>query len=531
MFALVLFFPLCSLAQAFRVIIPTDEPSIVQTTAVNHDLFSFSIEQDRWPDWVGHTARNEFFYNTLDNLKQLAGAPPRIRVGGKSQDVTYFDLSMQGHEVVFENSTPATPYPEALSMKVGPNFYSSARFLPEGTRVVHGLNFASTDDLRGLLHLTGIISAYRSSPIQNAGVKLDAIEIGNEPNLYDTTSRASGYSASHYVKEWQAWAGNVLDVETWYPDFRMQYWAASVSHSAQNSPEWSPGALLEAGLLVSDAGRRVSTVSQHHYSGDSCETSHDDVEAFTSKANIRASLDGLRSDIQASLENEVEYVLGEAGSYTCHGAVGASNTAAAALWALDYALHAATIGVSRIFFHQGIGYRSNFMQPIPLNESTTDGAELPHPHGPYVTPQYYAALVAAEAFGAQGHARILELPVKDKRVAAYAIYKQGIPTRVLFINTQPYYPSATGIFQTRPSIRVSLELEGFPEDASHLIKRLSIPYSDSTSGVTWGGVTYETEDGRPQGEEDIECIDAGEEFDLYATEVVLVMLQEVEDSD
>lgn len=62
----------------------------------------------------------------------------------------------------------------------------------------------------------------------------------------------------------------------------------------------------------------LRSVSQHHYSGDSCETSHDDVEAFTSKANIRASLDGLRSDIQASLENEVEYVLGEAGSYTCH---------------------------------------------------------------------------------------------------------------------------------------------------------------------------------------------------------------------
>jgi hypothetical protein len=62
-----------------------------EANAVAPDLISFSIEQDRWPEWTGSSRRNEFFYNALDNLKQLAGVPPRIRVGGKSQDTTFLN--------------------------------------------------------------------------------------------------------------------------------------------------------------------------------------------------------------------------------------------------------------------------------------------------------------------------------------------------------------------------------------------------------------------------------------------------------
>ena len=74
---------------------------IVQTTAPSHavtlspSLLSFSIEQDRWTDWVGTTSRNTFFYNTLDNLKQLTGQPPQIRIGANSEDRTNCDDSVQ----------------------------------------------------------------------------------------------------------------------------------------------------------------------------------------------------------------------------------------------------------------------------------------------------------------------------------------------------------------------------------------------------------------------------------------------------
>jgi hypothetical protein len=79
------------------------------------------------------------------------------------------------------------------------------------------------------------------------------------------------------------------------------------------------------------------------------------------KSTIRGNLSSFNSDISATLQNGLEYVLGETNSYSCHGAPGVSNTAGAALWALDYALYASQIGVSRVHFHEGIGYKYNLV--------------------------------------------------------------------------------------------------------------------------------------------------------------------------
>lgn len=62
---------------------------------VTPSLVSFSIEQDRWTDWVGTTSRNQFFFNTLNNLNQLSGVPPRIRIGADSEDHTNFNPAVQ----------------------------------------------------------------------------------------------------------------------------------------------------------------------------------------------------------------------------------------------------------------------------------------------------------------------------------------------------------------------------------------------------------------------------------------------------
>ena len=51
----------------------------------------------------------------------------------------------------------------------------------------------------------------------------------------------------------------------------------------------------------------------------------------------------------------------ETGSAAFHGVPGISNTAGMALWATDYALQAATLGIDELFFHEGIGYKYNFV--------------------------------------------------------------------------------------------------------------------------------------------------------------------------
>lgn len=84
------------------------------------------------------------------------------------------------------------------------------------------------------------------------------------------------------------------------------------------------------------------------------------------KATIRSNLTSFSADIAASNAQGLDYVLGETNSYSCHGAPGVSNTAGAALWALDYMLYAPQINISRVFFHEGIGYKYNLVIISPL---------------------------------------------------------------------------------------------------------------------------------------------------------------------
>ena len=79
--------------QGITVKVPLTAP--VLAPLLSRSLVSFSIEQDRWDDWVGQGAGNPFFFNTLDNLKQLTGEPARIRIGADSEDRTNFNPSVQ----------------------------------------------------------------------------------------------------------------------------------------------------------------------------------------------------------------------------------------------------------------------------------------------------------------------------------------------------------------------------------------------------------------------------------------------------
>jgi hypothetical protein len=50
-------------------------------------------------------------------------------------------------------------------------------------------------------------------------------------------------------------------------------------------------------------------------------------------------------------------------------------------------------------------------------------------------------------------------------------------------------------------------------------------YADDTSGLSWGGQTYETSNGRVGGSLVTETVDVSQGIDIKATEVVLVTFQ------
>lgn len=190
------------------------------------------------------------------------------------------------------------------------------------------------------------------------------------------------------------------------------------------------------------------------------------------KASIRSNLTQFSSSIEFVKAYGLPFVLGETNSYYCHGAAGVSDTAGAAIWALDYSLFASTIGVERLYFHEGVGYKYNFVrylcrfsqrapnlhspsqiQPAALNRSIEDGTELSEPIAAHIQPAYYAAVILAEAIGSSRvkSVKVVELDIDEFDVSGYAFYDNGQLKRALIINMNSYTGSGT-----RGSVTVEL---------------------------------------------------------------------------
>ncbi|KDR78214.1 hypothetical protein GALMADRAFT_155191 [Galerina marginata CBS 339.88] len=505
-------------ALCISVSVPVVAPSTAPT--LSQSLVSLSIEQDRWTDYAGTTTQNQFFFNTLDNLRLLTGEPPRVRIGADSEDRTNFNRNVQFSEAIFPAPNPTTPYPEASNVTVGDGYFQAAQFLPPNTRVIWGLNFGQNNITAGFLETKSILKAFGSPSFKRAGITLEAIEIGNEPDIYIFNGhRAATYSSTDYTQEWTAYAKNITATAQLSSSSKTKFWVGALGGSSGSTTGFSPQAVYSEGILSSVPGSLISTFSQHHYSGTFCSGSGGLLQDLMTKSTIRGNLTGFTPDIVATHAKGLDYVLGETNSYSCHGAPGVSNTAGAALWTLDYALFAPQIGISRVYFHVGIGYKYSLMQPVTLTRSPLDGTTLATPLAPHIQPQYYGAIVAAEAIGNKGNTRAVELNIDNIRIAGYAFFDGTKLARVLLINSQAFLSTDTS---PRTSIHVDLGISGKGAPIKMTVKRLSIPRADATAGVTWGGQTFETSTGRPSGKVQVQTANVAAGVDVQATEAVLL---------
>ncbi|KAF8734682.1 hypothetical protein AX14_003112 [Amanita brunnescens Koide BX004] len=477
-------------------------------------LVSFSIEQDRWTDWSGTTARNTFVHNVLDNLRLKTGFPPHIRIGANSEDRTIFDPNVEFAVDEFPSYTATVPYPEASNISVGDGYYRTARFLPANTHVTWGVNLGR-DDISAATHeAESIFKAFSSEAFMDANIVLDAIEIGNEPDLYHHNGdRPASYSVSDYVSEWSAFAQSVSNAAHINTMSHTKFWIGAFAESSHSTTGFSPQSIFASSFSDSNLAGLASTFSQHHYSASFCQGTASSLQELMSKANVRGNLSAFIPDIASARENGFDYVLGETNSISCHGAPHVSNTAGAALWALDYGLYASSIGISRVFFHEGVGFKYTAIQPVTLTRSILDGSPLPQPLPPHVQPLYYAAVIIAEAIGSSGNVQMAEIQIDDPNISGYAFYEGGMIVRAVLINSNAYFGGA------RPSARITLNIPGEME-----VKRLAIGYATDTSGLTWGGQSYESPDanGRVSGSLQVDVRQISQGVDIYATEAVLL---------
>jgi hypothetical protein len=156
-----------------------------------------------------------------------------------------------------------------------------------------------------------------------------------------------------------------------------------------------------------------------------------------------------------------------------HGAPGLSNTAEAAIWAVDYMLQAASLGVSRVHFHNGLGYRYNVFQPIAGMQDGTNITSRAH-----ILPLYHAFLIVNEAIGNDTSAEpvVAELGTLDRTLAAYGIWEKGELKRMVMIHS--------GLYQDGQRGKLNVDLQGTSLEGKKIkVKRLRTPRTESVSGL------------------------------------------------
>ena len=160
-----------------------------------------------------------------------------------------------------------------------------------------------------------------------------------------------------------------------------------------------------------------------------------------------------------------------------------------------------------------------------------DNSPLSPPSQPYLQPSYYAGLVVNTAVGrvaASGMTEVVELELSASDLSGYAIYERGKPVRAVFINLNAWLKSDEGI-RERSVYHIDLGFisiaDGKKLDSAReriRVKRLDIGYADDTSGLKWGGQSWETPEFLVSGEEDIETRSWEEGVDIKETEAILV---------
>ncbi|KAJ7264016.1 hypothetical protein B0H12DRAFT_1102491 [Mycena haematopus] len=473
-------------ASKISLSIPVTAPHGAPT--LSPTLFSLSIEQDAWMDWAGTNSPNTYLMNVLDNLKQRADAP-WIRIGANSEDRTDFNPALQYSQTVSSAPTAASPYPEAAEVIVGDGFYQAAENLPAGTRVVWGVNLRSKNMTAAVLEALSIKKAFDSHAMKAANVTLEFIEVGNEPDDYvgQLGYNKTNWTVEKFVAQWTSFAASITLAGVIQPGTDAKFFGPSFANMPHTADSFSPLGVFTEGILDSPSGALLKTFSQHHYQCAffSNRGAGENLTDLVVKNNIRTNLTQLLPDIAVVRSHGLDYVLGETNSCFGHGAVNTSNVGGAAIWTLDYLLFAGQVGISRAFFHQGVGYKYN---AVRMSASPSNGSPLSEPLPPHVQPAYYAALVAAEAIGTSGATTSVELAVDDDEVSAYAFYEAGVLKRAVLIS----HRSPRGVKE------ILLNFIG-GRATTKAMKRLFIPSADATSGLLWAGQSFDGPSGRASG--------------------------------
>ncbi|AZL04623.1 hypothetical protein CXR24_02660 [Brevibacterium aurantiacum] len=267
--------------------------------------------------------------NLDEQLKALGS--PALRFGGNALDRRTFWTS-RGEKPKHGEKVAVTPEDLGRLKKLVD---------ATGSSVTIGIPLGTYDPGRG--------ADMAAHSVDILGDSLVGLAIGNEPNGYtvddvpDGAVRGKGWNKDKYVKQLEAYAEAIHAKRPGAPII---------------GPDIYDGAWMEA---FADSGVKNKTaISQHWYQLYKCDSTQvpgrgpqaanliDPLAKQAAKKNLGIGKD--KADA-AGLPLWLE----ETGPTSCPGTNDTSLTNASALWAADFTLHAATLGVERMAMHSMLG--------------------------------------------------------------------------------------------------------------------------------------------------------------------------------
>ena len=172
---------------------------------------SFAIEFLFFPDFAGlspprrdgfsimilvgnYSSPNTFSDTLLNNIGNISGTKPYIRVGGNSQDMAIYDAALPTATKVTWVQSPSM-HPEDIS--IGPSFFEGYSSFP-GSKFIHGFNMRNATSAAA-----GWQSLLDTVPVACKALEGRLLwwEYGNEPDLYPRPS--SAWNDTTYVADWR----------------------------------------------------------------------------------------------------------------------------------------------------------------------------------------------------------------------------------------------------------------------------------------------------------------------------------------
>jgi hypothetical protein len=375
------------------------------------------------------------------------GGSPVLRIGGDSTDHTWWPL-------------PGVVPPAGVSYTLSKDWlatvHSAAKAL--NAHLILGVNLAADSvqlagaEARALIHGIG-------------GQYVDALEIGNEPDVYTDFAwyrtrtgqigfaRGSGWNEETYEKEFSRWAAALPDVPLAGPADAYTDWLSNLSSLISSEPH-------------------LGVVTSHRYPLRGCGADAVGVMAPTI-ANLLA--DSSSVDLAQSIAPFVTtahnaglpYRVDELNSASCGGAAGVSNTFASSLWIIDTLFNMASVGVDGVNIHTlpGAAY-------APFSFTETKGVW----HGT-VNPLYYGLLMFSQAFPAGAHL-LTTTTDTTAPVKVWSTVDTGGTVRTVVINEDS---SAAAI--------VHLHMQG-RSTAPVSVETLTAPSLSSSTGVQLGDQAF-----------------------------------------